>query len=476
MKPKSNYIAIDLGAGSGRIMLGSLCGMKLEMNEIHRFEHSIVSVDGFMKWNWDFIKKEISTGLKKACIFVKEENIASISCDSWAQDFGLLDKNGKLIFSPVSYRDGRTTGIPETISTIITPAELHKRNGSSLSPITTLCQLKSMSATMPDILKNAASLLHIADLVHFELCGAGMSDLTIATASQLWNIENDKWDFELLDLLGIPSQFLPEVIRKPEIIGVVRPEKAPHWKLAGVPVISTAGHDTAVATVAIHPIRRGTLFMSLGTWAMLGCCVGEKLERRFLDDVSTVVLGLAWGQWGVFKSGVGMWPLQECVRKWRETGRKISYESLNKVSVTAEIDVTLDLNVPRFFAPKRMMEEIALACCESHQQVPKTPEEFAKVIMQSLANGFQKSVDRLKSATGMMFERIHVVGGGSQSDCLCGLIAKSLDIPVIAGPSEATAIGNILSQARTLGILKNDYEIGAVIENSFPPKIYEARK
>ena len=286
MKPKNNYIAIDLGAGSGRIMLGTLRGMELGINEIHRFDHNAKISDGFLRWNWNHISKEISTGLKKACDFLRDESITSISCDSWSQDFGLLDKDGKLIFSPVSYRDGRTTGIPEEISEVISPAKLHRRNGSSLSPITTLCQLKSMAATMFEILENAALLLNMANLAHFELCGVGVSDWTMATASQLWNIGTDSWDFELLEMLGIPSQFLPEVIRKPESIGVVRPEKAPHWKLPGVPVVSTAGHDTAAAAAVLYPLDKGTLFLSLGTGRFLEL-IDKVTEKEIRNIISS---------------------------------------------------------------------------------------------------------------------------------------------------------------------------------------------
>ncbi len=190
MYGKNNYIAVDLGAGSGRVFLGTLCDCKIETREIHRFSHDIVHEDGFLKWDWPRIKREVFRGLEKTFAELNGEKLSSISCDSWAQDFGLLDKNGTLIFSPVSYRDTRTNGVPDKIKKIVTPESLLKRNGAALSPITSLCQLKAMSVKNPEILENASSLLHIADLLNFELCGVAASNWTSATVSQLWNIQN----------------------------------------------------------------------------------------------------------------------------------------------------------------------------------------------------------------------------------------------------------------------------------------------
>lgn len=468
-----NFIAIDLGASNGRVIVGTLRSGKLQLKTAHRFHHSIIEATGYKRWNWKLISSEIDRGLFKAAELVGEGEIASISCDSWSQDFGLIDERGELVYPPVCYRDSRTEGMPDSFSNIISPSRLFRENGSAISQITTLCQLRAIAVQEPDVFSRPSTLLFIADLIHYRLCGEKITDFTFATASQTRSILANQWNADLLKSLHIPVSIFPPVNDVPTVIGRVRRETAPHPKLAGVPVINGAGHDTTAATIAVHPMRRGTLFMSLGTWAMLGCRVGEKLERKFLDDTSTAVLGLPWGQWGVFKGGIGMWPIQECVREWNEKGQKISYDALDKAACEAKIDVSLDLNVPRFFAPKSMLEEIKLACRESQQQIPENPGEMAKAIMRSLADGFQKSVDKLKSATGMKFEQIHVLSGGSQSACLCRLIAKALEIPVIAGPAEATAIGNILAQAKTLGILKTESEIEAVIEKSFPTKTYE---
>jgi rhamnulokinase len=471
MMPKNNYIAIDLGAGSGRIMLGILHGMKLEMNEVHRFDHNVISVDGFMKWDWNLIKKEIFTGLKKSCDFVNEENITSISCDSWAQDFGLLDRDGNLIFSPVSYRDARTKGMPEKISETISPAELHRRNGSSLSPMTSLCQLKAMAVTMPEILKNAATILHMANLVHFELCGTAVSDWTMATASQLWNIGNDEWDFELLDMLGIPSQFLPDIVRKPEIIGKVNPEKAPHKKLSGVPVVSAAGHDTASAAAILYPLEKGTLFLSLGTWAMLGCSVGTEFNPTdYPDGDDMCFLGLPYGKWGVFRGNSGLWAIQECRKEWSADGMTISWDELSKNAAHSRIETIIDITDKSLFAPPKMTAVIAELCRKTGQAVPVSPGDYMRIICHSLAVLFREDIRKISEFTGYSFDKLYIVGGGISNAFLCDVIGAETGLKIIKGPSEASAAGNILMQAIASGAVKTDDEIKKVAAGFFSDK------
>lgn len=464
MNGKENYIAIDLGASSGRIILGVMQGFKIEMLEIHRFEHDTVFSDGLLKWDWRLIKEEIFRGLEKAREFLGDEKITSISCDSWAQDFGLIDKKGKLIFSPVSYRDDRTAGMPENFSETISPAELHRRNGSSLSPITTLCQLNAMSTQMPEILKNAGSLLHVAGLAHFELCGVAACDWTMATASQLWNIKNDNWDFELLEKLGISSHFLPMVSKKTEAIGITR-----HKNFPEIPVVSTAGHDTAAAAAVFYPLEKGTLFLSLGSWAMLGCSVGADFNPSDYPDADDLgFLGLPYGNWGVFGGASGLWTLQQCRKEWiADSGMEISWSELSQTAAHSRIESIIDIADKSLFAPSKMREVVAELCRKSGQDIPILPGDYARIICRSLAVMLRKSIKRLSEFTGYSFDRLYIISGGSRNSFLCNAIGSETGLKIIRGPGEASAAGNILMQAIASGAIRSDDEIKKVAAGFF---------
>ncbi len=470
---KSVFIAIDLGASNGRIIIGELRHQKLDLTVAYRFDHGIIERDGLKRWDWSLITAEIDCGLVKACELIGKQEIASICCDSWAQDFGLLDADGRLFYAPASYRDSRTDGLPEGFSEIIAPAELVRRCGSIVSPVTTLCQLRAMAQNEPEVLKNAATLLFIGDLVHYRLCGTKVTDLTYASASQARNLKSGTWDDWLLGELGVSARIMPPINNSPSVIGRVSAESAPHAKLVGVPVVNGAGHDTAAATGVIQPMSEGTLFMSLGTWAMLGACINAPLVKPAYNT-SAAIFGLLWNTWGLFQGGAGMWPYQECVKLWQASGEFTDYNTLEHAAAEMSISDDLDFNDPRFFAPDNMLAEIQQARAEMGLPVPSSPAETVAIIANSLALGFKGAVTELSQLTGMRFDTLRLFSGGSRSDYFCSRLAQALGIPVIAGPAEATAVGNILTQARTVGALTGTDELNTVINNSFVLKTYEA--
>ncbi len=458
------FLAIDLGSSNGSIMIGILDGTSLILREAHRFQNTIIQRDGMKCWDWDFLKHEIWKGLIKACEDTGDEKIESVCCSSWSQDFGLLNKRGELFYKPVSYRDKRTLGLPYKFSKIITSHDLFKRNGSGISPITSLCQLYSMVQNESEHLDHAEKLLFIADLVNYKLCGEAATDWTFATASQMINIATGKWDVELADKLKIPEQILPKVIKIPLVIGKINRSDI-HPKLKGVPVVSGAGHDTAVASLTVFNGKEKIAFLSLGTWAMLGC-YDEGIDLSHIDDYSISILGLPWGRWGLFCSSVGLWLIQDCVRKWNENGLHISYKELAKQAVNSHVNSIIAVNNERFFSPEDMIKEIVNYCKETDQTIPEKPEDFAKVIFDSLANEFRILIEKLEKTSGMKFEKIQVVSGGSRNKYLCSKISESVGIPVIVGPAEATSIGNIILQARVMNILKDEAETDDIIKNS----------
>jgi rhamnulokinase len=453
---KKFRIAIDLGAGSGRVIAGSFSDNKLDVTEIHRFGHDIITSNNKKCWDWEFISAEINKGLCKACEFAGDTAITSVSCDSWAQDFGLLDSSGNLFYNPVSYRDERTKGMPESFSNIIDSKNLFLQNGAALSPITTLCQLNAMSQNEPEELKKASRLLHIADLIHYQLCGVASTDWTMASASQLWNIRQNKWDEKLLEKFNIPACILGNVSFKPAVIGNFLPESVPHPKLTGVPVISGSGHDTPAATAVLLALKAGDLFVSMGTWAMLGCVFAKDIKSVKYDD-SLAYMGLPHGKWGLFKSGTGLWPLQQCRREWGN----LSWNKIEQQARNSSMDSIIDLTAETLFAPEKMTAAVSDLC----EQKPETVGDFARVIIRSLAKHIAENIDSLSETTGFEFKSLNIIGGGVRDNFLCETLEQMCGLKIKKGCAEASATGNLLLQAMASGDIININEIN-ISENS----------
>lgn len=447
-----NLATVDLGASNGRVIVGRLREKRLSLDTVHRFEHAPVRDGGCLRWDWEYISSQVRKGLALAADQCGEQGIASVSCSSWAQDFGLLDGEGRLFHPPVCYRDSRTEGMPASFAGVVSPDDLVRRVGCGVSPVTALCQLRAMALNEPDALERASRLLFVSDLIHWTLCGSRSTDWTMATASQLRNLRTGRWDRELLDQLAIPGHFLPEIVERPTILGRIPDDNGIHPKLAGVPVISTAGHDTAVAAAAVNPLAKGVFFLSLGTWAMLGCCTDDLLVPASPAANGWFVLGLAGGQWGVFRAGAGLWLMQECRRLWELRGLSVTHEHLVEEADRVRIRSTIDPSDPRFNAPADMLLEITNTCRQTGREAPCSPGEFARVVFDSLAQYYADGLRRLEAATGLAAQRLHVVGGGSRNVYLRARIEAEAGVPVIAGSTEATAAGNLSLQAKALGL------------------------
>ncbi len=428
--------------------MGRIEGPHATTEVVHRFPHQPVLTNSVLRWDWPLLRVEIRTGLLRACE-AAGGRIGGVSCSSWAQDFGLLSPDGELLEAPASYRDSRTAGMPQAFADRITPNDLVRRVGCGVTPVTSLCQLRAMALQKSHVLVRARKLLFVADLVHHALCGAEVTDWTMATASQLRNLHTGAWDLDLLQLLEIPGSFLPTIVARPQVIGLVH-ERGIVPGLAGVPVISTAGHDTAAAAASIENLQPGTFFLSLGTWGMLGCCTGGLLVPEDADKPGRVIFGLPDERWGVFSATGGLWLLQECRRIWAAQGICLTDGELDRDAGTARIESRIDPAQPRFHAPADMPREIAAACSEAGQPAPRTPGEFSRVIYESLASHYQEALHELALAVGCRPERLHLLGGGTRSTQLCDAIARALGVPVEIGAADATALGNLRLQARVL--------------------------
>ena len=439
------HLAIDLGASTGRVIAGKVCAERLAIHEVCRFAHAARKKDGHLRWDAAALLDGVRRGLNAAA--KRYDTIASVSCDSWSQDFGLLDRDGNLLADPISYRDDQAAGLPDAFSHTITPTELLKRTGSTASPITTLCQLYAMTRRDDPVLREARHLLHMADLVHHMLCGAVCTDWTMATAGQMRNITNGTWDTTLLEALGINPALLPPIVDAPAVIGTIAKAAGVHATLAGVPVVSGAHHDTAAATAAVMPLSNDEFFFSAGTYGMLGALIDTPVLPQH-NTTDFALLGVARRRWSLWTMVPGLWALQQCVAAWSRNGNDVSHDTLEHDIADTAIDSVVDLNDPTFiFANADMPGAIAAACAGSKQRVPTTRGEFGRVIVNSLAQNVAVGIKRLEQATGHPCRGLRMVSGGSRSAALCRQIAQTVGIDVLAGPTEAAAVGNLLTQA-----------------------------
>lgn len=472
MNQPTNLIAIDLGASGGRVVVGELSGSRLVMHEAGRFAHEPSQVDGTWRWDWAAIQAGVREGLSSAV--VRFGAPAGVSCDSWAVDFGLLDEAGQLLELPACYRDQRTDGMPQSFADIIAPDALVRRVGAMALPIITLCQLRAMALTEPHKLQRAQTLLHIADLMHYDLSGVAVTDRTMATASGLRNLDADEWDLDLLTKLGIPTHFLPEMVPAPAVIGEVHEHYAGPSELVGVPVISTAGHDTAAASVLSTDDDH--LFLSCGTWSMLG----SMSQRPFVTDtmatdmLETIAAGR--GRWTTMCPLTGLWQLQQCMLSWRRDGLADSWEELIAEAATlpGAVEALINVGDSELTVPTEMPAAIAAYCQRTGQPVPATPPEMARSILYSLALEHRLGIETQRRVTGREFTALRMVGGGTANQLLCQLTADAIGMPVIAGPTEATSAGVLLMEAEVLGLLGDN--LRETIEASFAPVTYEPRQ
>lgn len=442
------------------------------MQIAHRFSHHIRIQDGHKRWDWARIRRGVREGMTKAAELAGSAPITSVSCDAWAQDFGLLDAEGQLVYSPVSYRDERSAQFAEGFHERVSPERLFDRVGVGTFPITTLAQLYAMTRQEPGVLERASTLLHIADLLHHELCGVAATDRTLASASQMYGIGTDTWDRELLLELGIPDHLLPRLVVDPTVIGRISEHSAPHPGLVAVPVVIGAGHDTAAASFAAGPLDSETLFLSEGTYTMLGCVSATPLVPPDAVRQSCALVGLPRQRWGLFSTAMGLWMLQECCRVWERDGQVTDYDELVRECQAATELGAVPLDDPRLQAPANVPDAIEQVCRERGIPPPVTRGETARLVLDSMARQHRDAVSVLARLTQRKFRRIHIVSGGSRNAYFCQKLADLLGIPVVAGPAEAAVTGNILLQARAMGIVASDADVQQVIDVSFDRVCY----
>jgi rhamnulokinase len=439
-----NVAAVDLGAESGRVMLARFDGRQLNMEEIYRFPNRLVVIRGQRFWNMLSLWQETLTGLRKARQVAG--SLDSIGVDSWAVDYGLLDRSGALIGQPFHYRDHRTDGVMEQVFATIPRELLYSRTGIQMLPINTLFQLYAHIQRQAGIFEQAQRLLMIPDLLHSWLCGSETGERTNATTTQCWDAHTDQWASDLLDQLGIPSAPLPTVVDAGTVLGTVLPEL--RSDLGHVRVIAPATHDTGAA-IAATPVAApyDWAYISSGTWSLVGMELQQPLISAETLAANYTNEGGVFGTTRFLKNVMGLWLLQECLRCWARAGDVWKYTTLlAEVDDVAPFAALIDPDDARFLAPDDMPAAINSYLVEHGQAPLQTPAAFARCIMESLVLRYHEELQHLQQFTGVNIKGIHVLGGGSHNVRMNQWLADASETPVIAGPAEATALGNALMQ------------------------------
>jgi rhamnulokinase len=460
--------AIDLGASSGRIAVGSLDSGSLVIQEVHRFKHEAkVTEDGGLHWEWARIVDEVKTGLLKA---QELGEIISVGIDTWAVDYGLLDIQGNLIEEPYCYRDSRTDGLMQSISDSLGAEWIYQKTGIQFMFFNTAYQLHAARDTAA--MKSATTFLMLPDLLNYVLSGVLSNDITNASSTQLLNAHSQEWDWELIDKLEIPRSIFP-ALHKP---GVKLGHIKGHGKLDGISVVAVGSHDTASAVAGV-PLRstKDSAYISSGTWSLVGLELDAPItSEKALSYNITNEVGVA-DRIRFIKNVSGMWLLEESLRYWKSQGLTLTAADLTQEASQLAREQIINTNDPRFAKPGAMPERIAEYCRETNQKVPNTPAEFARCIFDSLSDAYEQSLRELENAANVKVKEINIIGGGSSNDLLNQLTADVTGLPVIAGPAEATVMGNLIIQMISAGWIANLEEGRKLIAASVKRKEFQPK-
>ena len=456
------YLGIDFGAESGRVMAGRWDGRAMRLEEIHRFPNGAVEVDGTLRWDIRRLWMETERGLGMAASKLADA-IVSIGADTWALDYVLLDAQGELLEQPWHYRDARSRGMVEKVKSRVSHERIFAESGVQFMEVNTLFQLLGAMERDPRPLQQASRFLMIPDFVHLQLCGAKVSEFSNATTTQFFHPVRKSWSTDLLQALGLPTRFLPEVVMPGTKLGPVLPELRQRTGIGpNVEVIAPATHDTGSAVAGL-PLAAGSAgtaaYLSSGTWSLLGVELPEpNLSAEAFAGNFTNEGGID-GTYRFLKNIMGLWLVQQCRVAFAKRGGETDYGALVRAAEGAPAFRSLiDPDDACFLNPPEMPEAIASFCRETNQPAPSTEGEFVRCALESLALKYAFVLERLEQITGLAISVLHIVGGGSRNRLLNQFTADACGIPVLAGPAEGTVLGNLLVQARTRG------EIGSLDE------------
>ena len=481
-----NYLAFDLGAESGRAVLGTLGDGRLSLEERHRFPNPVGRMNGHLYWNLLAQWEELKTGLRKAAeghggsVGGGRVSLSGIGVDTWGVDFGLVGADGDVIGNPFHYRDPRTDGVMERAFAAVSREEIFEYTGVQFMQLNSLYQLIALRDSKPRTLEAAESLLFIPDLFNYLFTGERRAEFSIATTSQMYDPRKGAWAVEMLRRLDLPTRILPPVIPSGTVVAPLRRDVAEECNVGRVPVIAPGCHDTASAVAAVpsEDTDGGDwCYISSGTWSLIGVelkspVINEKsLRYNYTNE------GGVGGTIRFLKNIMGLWLVQECRRQWVKEGHDHSYAELKEMAGRAKpFGGVIDPDHKPFLSPGDMPGKIERFCRDTKQRVPTTRGDFVRLCLEGLALTYRKTLEGLEDVLGRRINRIHIVGGGSQNELLNQMTADACGREVVAGPVEATAIGNILVQAMATGDVKSLAEARKIVCASFDVKTYHPQQ
>ena len=469
------YAAIDIGAESGRAIVGELRDGKLTLQEVHRFANGGVRAGNSLYWDILGLWREIKNGLR---IAVQTGAIDAIGIDTWGVDYALLNAQGDLLGNPYCYRDARTDGMLERVCAELGRETIFDETGIQFMPINSLYQLAAERLHNPRLFDQAVRLLMIPDLLHYWLTGVAANEYTIATTTQFFNPRTRRWSTRLLEQAGIPASLLSDVVMPGTVLGTIARDVAEQTGARDLRVILPGTHDTASAVAAVPFDRGGGLraYISSGTWSLVGVEVAQPIINAAVLAANMTNEGGVGGRIRLLKNVMGMWLMQQCRVAWSRSGQNYSYDQLAHLAEEAGyFETVFDPDHELLLHPANMPAAIAEVCAAGGQKVPTTPGEFSRCIYTSLAHTYRKVINQAAALAGMPVEAIHVVGGGSQATFLNQITADICRVPVYAGPIEGTAIGNVLTQAMGTGEVGSLDDLREIVRNSFPITRFDPR-
>lgn len=463
------YLAIDIGASSGRHILGCVKDGRMALEEIYRFPNGMKSVDGQLCWDVEELFAHIKAGMKKCKELGKIP--VSLGIDTWAVDYVLLDENDKIVGNTVGYRDGRTKGMDALVYEKIPLDELYQRTGIQKQIFNTIYQFMAVKSQHPEYLNVAKTMLMIPDYFHYCLTGVKKQEYTNATTTQLVNPKTNTWDYKLIERLGYPLEWFGPLSMPGTVVGNLTPEIEAEVGFS-CKVVLPATHDTGSAVLAVPSNEWDVLYISSGTWSLMGTermeadCSLESMKRNFTNE------GGYEYRFRYLKNIMGLWMIQSVKKELAEAGQNYSFGEICEMASKETISSLVDCNDECFLAPESMIQAVRDFCQKKGQQVPETPAQLGAVIYNSLAKCYGETVDELEQVTGKHYGQVHIVGGGANADYLNRLTAKYTGRTVFAGPTEATAIGNLAAQMIVAGEYGSLAEARKGIFDSFEIKTY----
>ena len=466
------YLAFDLGAESGRAVLGRIHSGVLTTHEVHRFNNEPVEYGGSLHWDAPRLWFE----MRRALAGLEQMELAGIGVDAWGVDYALLGEGGELLSNPYHYRDKRTDGMMDLVFQRVPREEIYRETGIQFMPINTLYQLFAAKRHTPKLLDAARTLVTIPDLFHYWLTGNAVSEFTNATTTQMVNPVTASWSEKLLEALGLPLNLLAQIVPPGSRVGILPAELRSHPGLPPTPVIAPASHDTASAVAAIAA-RDDTAFLSSGTWSLVGTELDSPLISSEALRLNFTNEGGVCGSTRFLKNVMGLWMLQQCRQSWSSVGQVFEYQELMEfASREPSFAHLVDPDDPSFLHPKSMPEAIDKFCDKTQQPRPKTPGAYVRTVLESLAFKYRLVISDLERLISRSISQIRVIGGGSKNRLLNQFTADATGRRVLAGPAEATALGNLGMQILSTGALASLAEVRVLIERSFPSEIFEPRE